>query len=475
MKARLKTPLALAAISGLFGCTVLPQAIDRNLDLTPGKGALAIQLMPQRTTLSLADIDHLTVTVQTVDAIPSQTLTSAALTNGGASASVTFASLTPCIATISLGAFDATTEIGSASATVSIHPLMISRVNMDLTVPGSPATPVGILLANTTIVDSHYRTTTLAGKGTKGYSDGVGTEAQFSSEGSTGGMTMDANGNLFAIDYDNWRIRKITPSGVVTTFAGNGIYSSNVDGIGTSAGFDHPLDIAIAPNGDFFVPDYWGVHRIHKVTPQGVSTTFVETIPGKSLKGIAIDSDGFVYAPYSTEGSSPYYPGILKISPQGVVNILAGGTLAEGFADGTGTAASFYGPQGIALDTSKNLYVADASNHRIRKITPEGVVTTFAGSGRSTSEDGIGTSASFSYPNGLTFDSSGNLYVTESTKIRKITPAGIVTTIAGSEYGYADADSGLRARFSYPRGIVIAQDGVIYVNDGNHVIRKLVP
>lgn len=489
MKTRLKTPLALAAITGLYGCTVLPQTIDRNLDLTPGKGALAIQLMPQRTTQSLADVDHLTVTVQTVDATPIQTLTSADLTNGGASASVTFASLTPCIATISLGAFDTTSEIGSASATVSIQPLMISRVNMDLTVPGATI-PVGILAANTTIVDSHYQTTTLTGKGpvaygTPSYTDGAIADAKFNMPV---GIAMDSGGNLFVADQENARIRKITPDGAVSTFAGHGDpdYCS-ATGVGTGARFGKPTSITIAPDGNFYIIDYWD-YKISKMTPTGVVTDFsLNPSHYYNVTGITVSPSGTVYSTTfeTTAGNPPWYTTINKYAADGTKSIIAGsGT--SGWVDGTGTNAHFCYPQGIAVDASDNVYVLDGQGmaqdlssipgYTIRKITPSGVVTTIAGNGTYKSVDGIGSNASFASPTGITIGPDGNLYVTESCRIRKVTPAGVVTTIAGSDGGYADAESGLRAKFANPTGILVKADGTILVVDsGNNAIRKIVP
>jgi streptogramin lyase len=172
---------------------------------------------------------------------------------------------------------------------------------------------------------------------------------------------------------------------------------------------------------------------------------------------------------------------------QYVVTTLAGNG-AQGNVDGTGTAASFNYPVGIAADVSGNLYVGDQFNEKVRKITPAGVVTSLAGNGNYGSADGAGTSATFYYPTGVTTDASGNVYVTDlgGNTIRKVTPAVVVTTVAGTggtgslngpagsgTIGSADG-TGIAASFYYPYGIAIDKSGNIYVTDqGNDKVRKI--
>jgi sugar lactone lactonase YvrE len=169
---------------------------------------------------------------------------------------------------------------------------------------------------------------------------------------------------------------------------------------------------------------------------------------------VATDSGGNIYVADTSNHT------IRKITPAGVVTTLAGSAGISGSADGTGSAARFYYPEGVATDSSGNVYVSDNSNGTIRKITPAGVVTTLAGSaGKWGSEDGTGSDARFTGPNGVATDGGGNVYVFEDPgiTIRKITPAGVVTTVAR---GY-DHD------FSHPSltGIAIGSAGSIYVAD----------
>ena len=156
-----------------------------------------------------------------------------------------------------------------------------------------------------------------------------------------------------------------------------------------------------------------------------------------------------------------------SVSAGGVVTTFAGNGEA-GFSDGTGSAARFNNPTGIALDPSGNVYVADEDNHRIRKITPAGVVTTLAGDGYWGSTDGPGLSARFKFPSALALDNSGNIYVADSinSRIRKITASGQVATLAGNgETALADGAGTTQARFWYPNGVAVDSSGNVYVGD----------
>jgi sugar lactone lactonase YvrE len=322
------------------------------------------------------------------------------------------------------------------------------------------------------LINTPEYVSTIAGSGAIGSVDGTGTSAQFNAPY---GITVDNSGNLYICDWRNHRIRKMTPTGVVTTFAGSS--QGFADGTGTTAQFYNPGGITTDASGNFYVTDGLN-HKIRKITPAGVVTTFAGSFPGdadgtgtaaqfKAPSGIAIDNSGNIFV------SDTQNHRIRKITPTGVVTTLAGST--SGFSDGTGTAAKFNFPNGLTIDSSNNIYIADAFNNRIRKITPAGVVTTLAGSFPGFL-DGTVAVAKFNSPIGMAVDNSDNIYVTDRSnhRIRKITPSGDVTTIAGSSSGYNDG-VGTTALFRFPLGVSIDPvDNTIYVADGlNNRIRKI--
>ncbi|MDR2208342.1 MAG: hypothetical protein LBE22_05145, partial [Azoarcus sp.] len=225
----------------------------------------------------------------------------------------------------------------------------------------------------------------------------------------------------------------------VSTLAGG--EEGFADGVGGEAKFYWPFGITSDAAGNLYVAD-GGNHRIRKITPAGEVSTlaggeegFADGVGSDAEfdhpSGIAIDAAGNLYV---ADGGNHR---IRKITPAGEVSTLAGGE--EGFADGVGSDAKFEHPFGITVDAAGRLYVADTANDRIRKITPAGVVSTLAG-GELGFADGVGSNAKFSRPFGITSDAAGNLYVadTVNNRIRKITPAGEVSTLAGSEEGFAD-------------------------------------
>jgi hypothetical protein len=221
-----------------------------------------------------------------------------------------------------------------------------------------------------------------------------------------------------------------------------------------------------------------GNHRIRKVTPGGIVSTLAGSGSAAfangagtsssfwSPCGVALDADGNVVV-----GDSENHR-IRKVTPGGIVSTLAGsGTGA--FADGTGVGASFSNPYGVAVDASGNIIVADWLNQRIRKVTPGGVVTTLAGSGTRASTNGIGRGASFMDPKGVAVDTSGNVIVGGLSQLRKVTPGGMVSTLAGSGSGFADG-TGADALIGGIIGVAVDAGGnVIAADSFNHRIRKL--
>jgi sugar lactone lactonase YvrE len=325
----------------------------------------------------------------------------------------------------------------------------------------------------TQVASSDVVVTTIAGSGADGSSNGTATNASFSLPF---GVAVDSAGNVYVADYGNNRIRKITSAGVVTTFAGTS--SGSADGTGTNASFSVPAGITVDSSGNIYVGD-GGNHRIRRITPAGVVTTFAGSSQGSANgtgtnatfnvpRGLAFDSSGNLYVADTNNHR------IRKITSEGVVTTFAGSGSA-GSADGTGTNATFNGPLAIGVDSTNNIYVGDSANNRVRKITPQGVVTTIAGSSQGFA-NGTGTNATFEGPDALAIDSSGNIYVGDqyNNLIRKITSAGVVTTIAGTKTAGSADGVGTNARFSRPVGLAFDSSGNLYVADlTNYRIRKI--
>ena len=328
------------------------------------------------------------------------------------------------------------------------------------------------------VISASGTVTTIAGSGSSGMVNGQGTAAQFNAPRA---ITIDGSGNIFVVDYSNNRIRKITSSGTVSTLAGTGAFGA-VNGAGTSATFRYPEGLAADASGSVFVADVTN-NCIRKVTNTGDTTTFagsatrgLENGQGGTMAmfnspvAVAVTSSGITYL------IDDFNSCIRKVTANGVVTTFAG-NVATGYADGQGSAAYFNNPKGIALDAAGNIYIADTFNNRIRKVTPAGAVTTIAGDGTAGYLDGQGTAAKFNNPYGLTVDASGNIYVadTKNNRIRKITPGGTVTTVAGYLLsGFADGAANV-ARFKNPQGIAIDNaTGILYVVDtSNNRIRKI--
>ncbi|WP_299289390.1 gliding motility-associated C-terminal domain-containing protein [uncultured Mucilaginibacter sp.] len=321
---------------------------------------------------------------------------------------------------------------------------------------------------------AYGQVSTLTGNG---YGNAVGSLASARFASPTG-VALDLQGNIYIADRENNIIKKISSAGIVSVFAGSGAEGS-ADGIGPAATFYSPVSLTTDVAGNIYVADY-GSSLIRKITPTGVVTTLAGSTPGfangtgtaakfGSPSGITVDKSGNVFVGDRDNNL------IRKITPAGVVTTFAGsGTV--GAVNGTGTAASFQHPQCLTFDNNENLYVTDF-NSIIRKITPAGVVTTFAGSGVTGSTDGVGTAASFNLPVGITADHLSNIYVADAGNllIRKITPAGVVTTLAGTgSVGFVNG-IGKAASFSGLYDLTIDTEGNVYAADAYHngAIRKI--
>ena len=320
-------------------------------------------------------------------------------------------------------------------------------------------------------------TTIIAGSDSAGFANGTGNAARFDHPF---GMALDQAGNLYIADQGNSIIREMTPGLVVSTFAGTPHVPGSANGTDTLASFNKPFSVAVDGSNNVYVADA-GNNTIRKIAPDGTVSTFAGTgVPGSadgtdtatfnSPLGVTIDQSGNLYvADYGNDL-------IRKITPAGVVSTIAGKPGVSGAADGLDTAARFDLPESVAVDVSGNIYVADNGNNEIRKITPSGQVSTLAGNGTAGNINAKGSGATFNSPFGLAIDASGNIYVADSGNnlIRKVTSDGTVSTFAGSGAKGAGNANGIQATFNTPAGITIDASGNLYVSDeNNNIIRKI--
>ncbi|MDB5126600.1 SMP-30/gluconolactonase/LRE family protein [Mucilaginibacter sp.] len=289
-------------------------------------------------------------------------------------------------------------------------------------------------------------------------------------------IAIGPDGYIYFTDVGGYTIRKISPDGIVSNFAGSGVIG-NCNGPALKAQIGIPQAIVVTNDGIMYMCDVLS-SKIRKIE-NGIVTTLagspaqeIGDVDGVGLQarfqgptGIALGPDGSLYV---TDAGNHK---IKKVTPAGVVTTIAGST--EGFADGPALLAKFYLPIDLVVLEDGTIVVTDGQDHKIRKISPAGVVSTFVG-GVEGDADGLGTSAKISAPTGITLAPNGTIYFSDSHnhKIRKISPSGLVTTVAGSEQGFLDGPV-LQARFTLPQGLVCLND-LIYVCDfGNNRIRKI--
>jgi len=317
---------------------------------------------------------------------------------------------------------------------------------------------------------------TVAGSGTAGSLDGPALAAQFNQPY---GVAVDAQGTAYVADQVNHTIRRITAAGAVTTLAGNGRgYFDHPNPL--FASFAVPENVFLTAQGNLLVADT-GNGSIRQISPAGAVTTLAGTGVGGYLDGPAASAQFSSPTSLAQDAAGNVYVAdaanyrIRRIDPSGNVTTLAGSGV-RGFLDGPAATARFFEPQGIALDAAGNLYVADRASQRIRRLSPAGVVSTYAGTGTAGYLDGPAATARFNSPIGVAVDARGDVYVAERAghRLRRIEAAtGQVSTVAGTgTAGYLDGPA-LSAQLSSPNGLAI-QNGSLYVADpGTNRVRKV--
>jgi len=330
---------------------------------------------------------------------------------------------------------------------------------------------------------------TVAGNGAAGFS-GDGDPATSAQLYGPTGVAVDAAGNLYIADSSNNRIRKVTPGGVITTVAGNGSAGFSGDGgPATSAQLAHPNDIAVDTAGNLFIVDT-NNNRIRKVTPGGVITT----VAGNGSVGFSGDGGPATAAQLNgpqavavdmTAGNlfiaDTNNVRIRRVSPGGVITTVAGnGSVGFSGDGGPATVAQFSGPEGIAVDSNGNFYISDVYNYRIRKVTAAGIISTVAGNGISgfSGDGGPATAAQIYDPQEIAIDAAGTLFIADEAneRIRMVTPSGVITTVAGNGIAGFSGDGGQAtdAQLHGPEAVAEDTAGNLFIADeGNNRIRKV--
>jgi sugar lactone lactonase YvrE len=324
--------------------------------------------------------------------------------------------------------------------------------------------------------------TTYAGDGTYGFS-GDGGPATSAMLAAPEGVAEDTAGNLFIADSWNSNVRKVTPGGVISTVAGNGNPGYSGDGgPAASAMLNYPTGVAVDAAGNLFIADY-GNDRIRMVTPSGIISTVAgngtagfsgDGVPANSAQlngptGVAVDAAGNLFI------ADEHNNRVREVNPGGVISTVAGnGTGGYSGDGGPATSAELYYPAGVAVDTAGNLFIADEINDRIRMVTPGGVISTVAGNGifGFSGDGGPATSAELYYPAGVAVDTAGNLFIADtwSNSVRKVTPGGVISTVAGNGTGGYSGDGGpaTSAELYYPSGVAVDAAGNLFIADFNN-------
>ena len=321
--------------------------------------------------------------------------------------------------------------------------------------------------------------------GTSGYSGdgGLATAATLSSPSSA---AIDRAGNLYVADSNNNVVRKITPAGYISTYAGTGTAGSSGDGgAATSAELYHPKGLAIDSSGNLYIADSKN-SVVRKVTPAGVISlyagSYVSNYSGDggaatsatlaSPYGLAMDSNSNLYICDTSNNV------IRQVTSAGIISTVAGNHIA-GYSGDTGaaTSAELSAPKGAAVDAGGNLYIADTANNRIRMVNTGGVISTFAGNGAGadSGDGGAPTSAGIYDPQNLTVDSAGNIYIGEPARLRWVSAGGVIQTLAGNGTSGSTGSGGAAtaAEIGTITGAVVGASGQLYLSDNSFSVIRL--
>ena len=313
---------------------------------------------------------------------------------------------------------------------------------------------------------------TVAGTGTSGFEGdgGAATDAQLSFPT---GVAVDASGSVFIADAGNLRVRKLSTNGIITTVGGNGQCCFSGDGGRATDAAVVPVSLAVDDSGTLFVSDSL---RIRRISTSGIVTTVAGSeIATGWLGGVAVDGAGNLLV---SSGQV-----IRKITPGGTVTTVAGSPDGSGFSGdgGPATSARLLNPYGVALDRAGNLFIADAANQRIRKVSPDGLIATVAGigpGGGSTASPASGSPATrldIQHPSSVAVDTAGNVFIADGFTIRRVSAAGNVTTIAGTGTKGFSGDGGpaMQAQLTAPYALAVDSAGNVFFSDAGTRVRKI--